>query len=92
MRKIKLFLAIAIVCLLFTSCADVSNVSECLESKPYGFWGGLWHGMVAPISFIGRLFSDEIAVYAINNNGRWYDLGFVLGAGILGFGSSKASK
>jgi len=31
-------------------------------------------------------------MYAVNNNGGWYDFGFVLGAGILFGGGSRASK
>lgn len=77
---------------LFASCADVIIVKECLPDNPYGFWGGLWHGMIAPISFIGSLFSDDIAMYAINNNGGWYDFGFALGAGILGASAGRSSK
>ena len=44
------------------------------------------------LPFIGSLFFDDIAMYAINNNGGWYDFGFVLGAGILTRGSSKSTK
>ena len=87
-----LFLTVIICCLVFSSCANVSHVQNCLTDKPYGFWAGLWHGLIAPISFIGSLFSDNIAMYAINNNGSWYNFGFVLGAGILFGGGSKASN
>jgi hypothetical protein len=79
-------------CLIFSSCAEVSHVQNCLSDKPYGFWSGLWHGIIAPLSFIGSLFRDNIAMYAINNNGGWYNFGFVLGAGILFGGGSKASN
>lgn len=74
-----------------TGCADVSNIEQCVVDEPYGFWGGIWHGFVAPLSFIGSLFIDDIAMYAVNNNGGWYDFGFVLGAGIL-FGGSKSAS
>ena len=77
---------------LLAGCADVANVQECLIDKPYGFWGGLWHGIIVPFSFIGSLFSDSIAMYAINNNGGWYDFGFVLGAASLFGGGSSGSK
>jgi hypothetical protein len=72
-----------------TSCADVENIKPCITDSPYGFWSGLWHGIIAPISFIGSLFFDSISMYAINNSGGWYDFGFVLGAGILFGGSSR---
>lgn len=76
-------LALIVIAVAVTGCADVENVSDCLSDNSYGFWGGLWHGCIAPISFIGSLFSDNIAVYAVNNTGKLYDFGFVLGAGIL---------
>jgi len=85
-------LVVVICCFIFSSCAEVAQVQNCLVNPPYGFWAGLWHGLVAPISFIGSLFSDKIAMYAINNNGGWYNFGFVLGAGILFGGGSKASN
>jgi hypothetical protein len=44
-----------------------------------GFWYGLWHGFILPISWICSLFMDEVAIYAVYNNGGWYDFGFVLG-------------
>ena len=69
--------------LLLSGCADVSDVQECIkvDEHTYGFFGGLWHGIIVVFSFIGSLFSDDICVYAINNNGGWYDLGFVIGTG-----------
>ncbi|MEZ5105260.1 MAG: hypothetical protein R2757_12240 [Draconibacterium sp.] len=56
-----------------------------------GFWHGLWHGVIAPVSFVISLFSDKVAMYAVNNNGGWYDFQFVLGAGILFGGGGKAT-
>jgi hypothetical protein len=31
-------------------------------------------------------------MYGVNNNGGWYDFGFVIGAGIIFGGGSRASK
>lgn len=91
--KTKITLLAIVIVIIATGCADVSpHVEDCITSHPYGFWGGLWHGFIAALSFIGSLFSDDIAVYAYNNNGGWYDFGFVLGAGILGGGLGRGSK
>jgi|ERR1035437_2688498 hypothetical protein len=93
MRKtILLTLAFFLLSLLLTSCADVSQIKNYLpEEHTYGFWGGLWHGIIAPFAFIGELlFPDDIAVYAHNNNGRWYDFGFLLGIGAFASSSSSA--
>ena len=88
-RNIPLFL---LLIFLLSGCADVTSVQECVYGTPYGFWGALWHGIIAPFSFVGSLFFEDIAMYAVNNNGGWYNFGFVLGAGILSFGSHKARK
>ena len=92
LKRKAVFGYILLIVLLFTACADVTPIADCVNDKPYGFLSGLWHGLIAPLSFIGSLISDNIAMYAVNNNGGWYDLGFVLGAGILFGGSGKASK
>lgn len=88
---VAIVFALCIGALSISGCADVAHVKECVADKPYGFWGGLWHGIIAPFGFIGSLFWDDIAMYAVNNNGPLYDLGFCLGAGILFGGGSKAS-
>jgi hypothetical protein len=46
--------------------------------------------MITPISFIGSLFFDDITIYAVNNNGGWYNFGFLLSVGGLFGGSSRA--
>ena len=63
------------VLLVFTlsSCANVTPIEACVFDDPYGFFGGLWHGIIAPFSFVGSLFFDDIAMYAVNNTGGWYD-------------------
>ena len=84
-KNLNLLLMIMLVFVILTGCADVSHVQECLPDNEYtyGFWSGTWHGMISFFSFIGSLFDNEIAVYAINNNGGWYDFGFVGGFGII---------
>ena len=51
------------------------------SARPAGFWGGLWHGMIAPITFLVSLFANGVSIYETNNNGRWYEFGFMLGIG-----------
>lgn len=90
----KQVLPLLIICaLLLTSCADnAPYVVECSDCHVYGFWGGLWHGMIAAFDFIGMLIWDDVVVYAPNNNGGWYAFGFVLGIGAFSFGASKGSS
>ncbi len=76
----KLLLPLLFILALSTSgCADVQHVDECLTGHVYGFFGGFWHGLIAPLAFIGSLCSDNIAVFAVNNNGAWYVFGFLIG-------------
>lgn len=82
--------------LLFSGCANKEVVTECLKGHTYGFWGGLWHGIIAPIDLIAMLWRNDVAVFAPNNNGIWYAFGFVIGSGGWGFlgghGASKTSR
>lgn len=51
------------------------------NALPAGFLGGLWHAVIAPITFLVSLFADGVSIYETNNNGRWYEFGFMLGMG-----------
>ena len=77
---------VVFLCLaLFTGCAPKVNVASCLRGQVFGFWGGLWHGFIAPFDLIGMLLWPDVTVYAQNNNGIFYALGFILGSGGWGF-------
>lgn len=79
--KVLIFSIIAMIAIILTGCADAVNVQECIlpEQHVYGFWAGAWHGWIMGFSFVGSLFDSDIAVYAVNNNGAWYNFGFVGG-------------
>ena len=82
----NLFVLLIFSVLIFiTGCAQNEVVDQCLTGHTYGFFGGLWHGFIAPFDFIGMLFNDEITMYAQNNNGGLYALGFLIGSGGWGF-------
>jgi hypothetical protein len=48
-------------------------------ATPAGFWAGLWHGLISPITFLVSLLSSNVRIYETNNRGRWYDFGFIIG-------------
>jgi hypothetical protein len=77
MTKMILLIALA---LCLAGCADRVTFAAAALRAPVGFWYGLWHGMISPAAVIGHIFDPTIAIYAIYNNGGWYDFGFVLGA------------
>jgi hypothetical protein len=63
------------------------------EEEVAGFFTGLWHGIIAPVTFIISLFIKSINIYEVHNNGAWYNLGFLLGIGALtGGGGSQAAR
>jgi hypothetical protein len=72
--------------LLLAACAPGPNQlakTPDREGEVAGFWLGLWHGLIAPITFIVSLFSGSISLYEVHNSGGWYNFGFVLGAGLF---------
>lgn len=91
-KQFALLAVILIAAFMFTGCADAIDVTACTVDKPAGFWRGLWNGITAGFSFISSLFNDNIAVYNMNNNGGWYDFGFVLGAAGSGGSATAATK
>jgi hypothetical protein len=83
--------AAALIVLLAACAQQAPSVVEQTADTP-NFLHGLWHGFIFPFAWIGSLFSDEIAVYAVPNNGGWYDFGFFLGITVLGGGSHFSAK
>jgi hypothetical protein len=90
-----------ILVFVIAGCVAGSNKLEKTpnkEGKVAGFWKGLWHGLIAPITFIISIFSKNVRFYEVHNNGSWYNFGFVLGAGlflsggILGHKGSRCKK
>lgn len=61
--------------------AGSNSKYKVLGSDSAGFWAGLWHGIVAPVTFIVSLFVPGVSIYETHNNGRWYEFGFMLGIG-----------
>ena len=76
-----------VIVITLSGCADTVTFSMANNIQPVGFWHGLWHGMIAPIAWFVSLFSDSTAIYAIYNNGGWYDFGFMLGVGAFSLSS-----
>jgi hypothetical protein len=58
------------------------------DAELAGFWAGVWHGAIMPITFIVSLFNDGVRIYETHNNGKWYDFGFLVGAS-MAFGGGK---
>jgi hypothetical protein len=92
LKNLLLFAAVTAGIILLAGCARSESVEQCLTGHTYGFFGGLWHGFIAPFDFVGMLFDKDITMYAQNNNGGLYALGFLLGSGGWGFFGSKGAS
>lgn len=83
------YAAIALAALALSACAATQQ-SDAVASSAPGFLLGLWHGFIFPIAWIVSLFIDKVAVYAVPNNGGWYDFGYFLGMVVFGVGANGA--
>lgn len=90
-NKTKYIIA-TILCLLLSGCAESVHFNEAAAMPPVGFWHGLWHGTILPFAWFVSLFNSDVAIYAVYNNGGWYDFGFALGVGSLKGTFSSSSK
>lgn len=91
--------ALLVVCLLaslsLAACAPGANPHATTPDgagQLAGFWLGLWHGFITPVTFVWSLFSSKVGVYEIHNNGGWYNAGFLLGASCVFGGGGRGSK
>ena len=76
--------AVAAAALVFLSgCVPGDGAST--PQDPAGFFWGVWHGWIAPVSLVWGFFNHDIRVYEVANSGWWYDFGFYI-ALIGGFG------
>jgi hypothetical protein len=95
-KKALVLVFIILVLLAMAGCAPGPNRladEPDEEGEVAGFLQGLWNGIIAPITFIVSLFSEDVHMYDVHNNGGWYNFGFLLGMTIiLGGGGSGASR
>jgi hypothetical protein len=47
--------------------------------KEYGFFHGLWHGLIAVFAIIGKFFGMDIGLYAQFHSGLTYWIGYGIG-------------
>jgi formate hydrogenlyase subunit 4 len=81
-------LAILAGALALAACAATQAPDAVAPAAP-GFVFGLWHGFIFPVAWVVSLFVPQVAVYAVPNNGGWYDFGYFLGIVVFGVGARK---
>jgi hypothetical protein len=80
--------ATALAALALSACA--TQTAAAVAPAAPGFLLGLWHGFIFPVAWGISLFMPEAAVYAVPNNGGWYDFGYFLGIVVFGVGARKS--
>ena len=74
--------------ILLTACA--TQAASGVAPDAPGFLYGLWHGFIFPVAWVLSLFMPDVSVYAVPNNGGWYDFGYFLGIVVFGVGARKS--
>ncbi len=94
MKTISFSMAICLVAmaLILSSCEMPTSFDMWGDDTQRGFLYGLLHGFLAPLKFIASFFIDDLPIYALSNNGHWYDFGFLLGIGGFSGGIFKSSR
>ena len=88
-RSFPRLFAYAVPALLLAGCAATQNAGAVAPAAP-GFLLGVWHGFIFPVAWIVSLFMPDVAVYAVPNDGGWYDFGYFIGIVFLGVGARKS--
>jgi len=92
-RSLRLRLACALPALAaLAACAKQSAEAVSAAPGAPGFLYGLWHGFIFPVAWLLSLFSERVAVYAVPNNGGWYDFGYFLGIVVFGVGARSGTR
>ena len=93
MKRTVIVLIVLGTALLLAGCAAGPNAlvgSADDEGRLAGFWLGIWHGVIAPVTFVISLFSERVHLYEVHNNGGWYNFGFMIGLWISVAGPAGA--
>ncbi|RYD49544.1 MAG: hypothetical protein EOP60_13630 [Sphingomonadales bacterium] len=89
MTRTRIFLAIAA---LATLAACATQVAGTTAPAAPGFLFGVWHGFIFPVAWFLSLIVPDVSIYAVPNNGGWYDFGYFLGICVFGVGANRGRK
>jgi hypothetical protein len=95
MKRLSVLVTILLLVIFLSSCAPGPNDAEKTpgaKGSVAGFWLGLWHGLISPVTFVISIFSQNVRLYEVHNNGGWYNFGFVIGAGLFLSGGILGKK
>ena len=98
MRLSHLFAVLLILSVLLTGCA--THYTGDAVKDPYGFFSGVWHGVIFIFSLIVNVISwvcslagislfESIEIIGRPNSGFWYYVGFAIGMTSAGGSASR---
>ena len=87
----KLRNAFALAALALLAACATQAPSGVAPGGP-GLLHGMWHGFIFPVAWFLSLIVPDIAIYAVPNNGGWYDFGYFLGICVFGVGAHRGGK
>lgn len=79
-----------IVTILFGYFYSVASPWAFPKNERAGFGYGILHGALMPIALPSLVIGRDVPIYAANNSGRFYKIGYICGiniCGIIFFGS-----
>ena len=90
-------IAALVLVALLAGCA--THYSADAVQDPYGFFSGIWHGIVFPfalgmnliswlLGLLGFSFFESVEIIGRPNTGLWYYVGFALGLFAYGGGAA----
>jgi hypothetical protein len=53
------------------------------SGKTAGILLGIWHGIISPVTMVMSFVNENVQMYEVHNDGSQYNLGFLLGTGII---------
>jgi hypothetical protein len=86
-RILRLLLRLALIVVITWGWGWVLNKSATTsDARPRaaGFSRGMLHGALMPGAMPSLLFGKDVVIYAANNNGRLYKLGYTFGVNACG--------
>lgn len=92
LRRLTAWRGLALACILPLAACTARQAASGVAPDGPGFLLGLWHGFIFPLAWVASIFVPDVAVYAVPNNGGWYDFGYFLGIVVFGVGARGTQK
>ena len=66
-REVAAVAVLGLLVVLVAACTAGPNAAAGEGPNDAGFWLGLWHGLIAPITFLVSLFNHSVGIYEVHN-------------------------